>query len=815
MPTAIPLALLYAAAAFGVRQAAGFLGRRIPLNVFLVHLLLPALFLLPAFTGNRTIFPVDHAMSLPPWSSLPHRPAANPNLNDVSTEMAPWAKAVRMAWKEGSLPWRNRWNGCGSPLAANGQSAAFFPLTFLMMALPLAGAFNLAAALKLFVALAGTWLWLAELGVSRTAALFGAVAFGFSFTMVPWLLFPHTSVIPLWPWALFAIERMREPAVQRRATGALVLVLSLELLAGHPESVALGAIFTALWLGCRALSGDLQQPARLLARIVLAAAVAVGLTAFLLLPQLLAIRASNRAVTALQFANRLPLSVRPHGPAWPWGAATPFLPRALGDAISSPMLPVAAGSFPEMALGHFGVAGWACTLLFFRRGSRRRRSELALLVPLLAGFATAIALWPVFEIFYVTPVVKLMLPLRFFTWVAFAGSALAAFEIDRLRRDAEAGRSIAWPLALAAGAVLLVLAVAFTRLAPLHAASGALVPQRRALAGAALALAAVAGAGFAPRLLAGFRGREAVVPALLVLVAAGELFWQGRRLYRFGPPEQFYPPTPLVQFLAKMPRPFRTLGEGPVLYPSTHVFAGLEDVRSHDPVERREYVEFLDAACGYDPAAYFKHVANVDCPALDFLNVKYLVAGPGRGEPGPRWRRVYAAEDGTVFENADVLPRVFAPERLRALPPGARLSDVVGTLSWRTEAVVAEDPRPATRDGDPATNGPARVSDYREWTNSAAFRTTAAPGGTVVVASLVQDGGWTARDETGRPLPTGRANGPFLAVAIPEGEHRIRLRYAPPGSRAGAVVTIGTVAALLAAANAGRVRRSRSLPPDL
>ncbi len=816
MSTAIPLALLYAAAAFGIRQAAGFLGRRIPLKVFLVHLLLPALFLLPAFTGNRTIFPVDHVMSLPPWNSLPHPPAANPNLNDVSTEMAPWAKAVRMAWKEGSLPWRNRWNACGSPLAANGQSAAFFPLTFLMMTLPLANAFNLAAALKLFVALAGTWLWLAELGVSRTSALFGAVAFGFSLTMVPWLLFPHTSVIPLWPWALFAIERMREPAVQRRATGALALVLSLELLAGHPESVALGAIFTALWLGSRALSGEIQRPAHLFARILLAAAIAVGLTAFLLLPQLLAIHASNRAVTALQFADRLPLSVRPHGPAWPWGAATPVLPRALGDAISSPMLPVAAGSFPEMALGHFGVAGWAGTLLFFRRGGRRSRAELALLVPLLAGFATAVALWPVFEIFYVTPVLKLMLPLRFFTWVAFAGSALAAFEIDRLRKDAEAGRSIAGPLALAAGAVLLVAAVAFARVAPLHAASGAVVPQRRALAGAALALLAVAGAGFVPRVLAGGpRGREAVVPALLLIVAAGELFWQGRRLYRFGPPAQFYPPTPLVQFLAKAPRPFRTLGEGPVLYPSTHVFAGLEDVRSHDPVERRDYVEFLDAACGYDPGAYFKQVANVDCPALDFLNVKYLVAGPGRGEPGRRWRRVYSAKDGTVFENVDVLPRVFVPEWLRPLAPGALLRDVVGALSWRTEAVLVEDPRPATRGADPAANGAARVSDYRESTNAAVFRTEAARGWTVVVASLVQDGGWTAQDETGRPLPTGRANGPFLAVAIPEGDHRIRLRYAPPGSRPGAVVTFGTAAALLAAAVAGRVRRSRSLRPDL
>jgi hypothetical protein len=811
MSTAIPLALFYAATAVAIRWAAGLLGRRIPVRFFLAMVLLPALFLLPAFTGNRTIFPVDHAMSLPPWNALPHSPAANPNLNDVSTQMAPWAKAVRLAWKEGSLPWRNRWNACGSALAANGQSAAFSPLTFLMMALPLAHAFNLAAALKLFVALAGMWLWLSELGVSRTPALFGAVAFAFSFTVVPWLLFPHTSVIPLWPWALFAIERMRDPGVRLRATGALVIILVLELLAGHPESVALGALFAALWVGCRALSGDIERPARFFGRIALAAAVATGLAAFLLVPQILAIRASNRAVTADEFANRLPLSVRPHGPAWPWGAFTALLPRSLGDAISSPMLPVAAGSFPEMALGHFGVTGWACTLLFFRRGSRRRKAELALLAALVAGFATAIALWPVFEIFFVTPVVRLMLPLRFFTWVAFAGSALAAFEIDRLQKDAEGGRSTAAPLVLASAAVILLAAGIFAKLVPLHAASGALVPQRRALALAVLALLAVAGAGLVPRFLGSLRAPPGTVPALLVLVVAGELFWQGRRLYRFGLPGQFYPATPLVRFLASVPPPYRVLGEGPVLYPGTHVFAGLEDVRTHDPVERRDFVEFLDAACGYDPAAYFKHVANVDCRALDFLNVKFLVAGPGRGEPGSRWRRVYSGDDGTVFENADVLPRVFAPASLRPIPSGAKVRDLVGSLSWKTEALLGRDPRPVPS----ATNGRVGVADYRESTNSAVFRTSAPAGPAVVVASLVQDGGWTARDETGSPLPTGRANGPFLAVEVPGGEHRVRLRYAPPGSKAGTFVTLGSGAVLLAAAAARRSRRSRPRPPDL
>ena len=81
--------------------------------------------------------------------------------------------------------------------------------------------------------------------------------------------------------------------------------------------------------------------------------------------------------------------------------------------------------------------------------------------------------------------------------------------------------------------------------------------------------------------------------------------------------------------------------------------------------------------------------------------------------------------------------------------------------------------------------------------------------------TIVEDGGWTARDETGSRLPTGRVNGPFLAVEVPSGDHRIRLRYAPPGSKAGALVTFGTGLLILGAALSRRITRSGSRSPDL
>jgi hypothetical protein len=758
--------LLYAAVVAGWAVLARWLGRPLPRRFLLVFLVLPVLFLLPAFVTTRTIFPVDHARSFPPWNAGARSAPANPNLNDVATEMGPWAKAVRMAWKEGSIPWRNRWNACGSPLAANGQSAAFSPLTILMGLLPLVATFNVLVAVKLFTALAGMWLWLSELGVRPRAALFGAVVFAFSFTMVPWLLFPHTSVIALWPWALFAIERLRDSSVRGRATAALTVVAVLQILAGHPESVALGILFTGVWLITRCAMRDLEPAGPVLVRAGLAAALAVGISAFLLVPQLLAIRDSNRAVTALAMRRALPVSLAPHKPGWPFGIVTTLLPRSLGDAMNTPMLPPAGASFYEMAMGHIGLVAFAAALLIFRKGSKRPRAEVALLVPLVLGFATAILLWPIFDLFYLLPGVQLMLPLRFFAWVGLAGSAVAAFEVDRLTRDAEDGRARAGiALAISAGALLVLAGAFLARLQPYHEAVGAVAAQRRELAVAATLLVAAAllcAVLSRPAARAAFRS----VPLLLAVVAAGELFWQGRRLYRLGPRSDFYPPTPLVEFLGRQEKPFRVLGEGPVIFPSTNVFAGVEDVRSHDPMERRDYVEWLDRACGYDPAAFFKHVSNLDCAALDFANVKYLVAAPGRAAPGPRWRPVYSGADGTVFENGNVRPRISPVE------PDA-----------------------------------ARVSDYRETTNTVRFRADAPVREAVLVASLVQDGGWRARDESGRLLPVARANGPFLAVTVPRGEHRVSLTYTPPGARAGAALSLVSLVAAAAATLFARRKR--------
>ena len=705
-------------------------------------------------------------------------------------------------------------------LDANGQSAAYSPLTIAALPLPLPAAFTFWAAARLFLCLAGTWLWLCELGVSRRAAGFGAVAFAFSISMTAWLGFPQTAVLCQWPWILFAIERLREPDARRRAVALLTMLFFLQPLSGHLETVASFSAFTALWLAVRWAAGDRGWAAPAARAIAERRLLAIGLSAFSLLPQALAIRSSNRlALVEKPFWTPI-LSASPHRVPWASGPLLTLFPRLLGDKITSRMIPGGPATYPEMALGYFGILGAAAAIFFVRPGRRRRPAEIAFLAPIVFSLGAATGLWPIVEIASHLPGLGHMFPIRFLSWIALAGAAMAAFEADRLAQDLSERRDASvWTFALLAAGILAA-ALTYRHYRPIYAAAGSLAAERHAFLLAAGMLAA-AGIVLAASLRGGRFARMGI--PLWTLLAGAELFRQGMRLNPMSEPAAIYPETPLVRFLRTRPGPFRVAGIGAALFPDVGIFAGAEDVRTHDPVERRDYVEFLDATMGYDPAPYFKQIADPNAAALDFLNVRYLVAVPQTRPPSEKWTPVYEGPDGAVFENRNVLPRVRAPERIRVvrrkregvlLEPAGRAYGqpyraLFEGLDWRREAVVLDDGdsgfRPASGDAGAAVE----IRDEEETSNRAAFtaRVARGTGNAIVVTSYVSDGGWRVHDETGARIATGRANGPFLALSVPPGEHRLTLDYATPGFRLGFGISLATALGAAAVAAARRARR--------
>lgn len=814
--------LVFVVVALVTRAVARALRRELPWREWSLFLVLPILFLAPGFWRDRTPIPLDHIRQFVPWNAAAHPPPHNPSLNDVATQFAPWAKAVRMAWKEGSPPFWNRWNGCGMPLAGSGQSQAFSPFTLLTFTLPLARAFVLLGAVKLLLASTGAYLWLRELRASSAAARFGAVTFAFSFALTAWLYHPATSDICLWPWALFGFELLSDPTIKRRAFLFLVLVLTAWPLCGHMETVALGAFFGLLWFGLRALARDLPSTAVLKAG-ALAGLAAIALSAFALLPQLYAVLASNRLVLASDPSHLDYVPWVPYKPGWLGGFLTSLFPTAYGDLIESPMIPGAAGSIVEMGFGYFGVLGWSCALLVLRPGSRRSWKEWILFAILLLGLCGAMGL-PVFRsLIEVIPGIRLAPPLRLLLFASMAGAPLAALELDRLMRDIAAGgksmRFFVFGLAAIAGLAL----IQFLLFRGRHAAAGGLHPQVTALV---WTLAVLSLAGVAATLL---RKRH-LTPVLFLFLITGlsalELLHQGMRLYRFHSPANLYPETPLIRFLRSQKQPFRIVSVEFALYPNTNIFASVENVLTHDPAERRDYVQLLDSTAGYAPFDYFKRVRNLDAPIFDFLNARFLVSSPEGRSPGSRWGRVYAGADGQVFENSGALPRLYAPPAIEVVDPspgapqtgrnalpafGTRLTEFLARGEFARRAILLKNPSFAPARGF-FPNPPVQVGPLVEKANTIRFDVSVSgSSGAILVSSLVTDGGWIARDEVETPLPVGLANGPFLAIALPPGRHLVTLTYAPPGFRLGVALSFFSLAALAVISVSWRRERNSAL----
>jgi hypothetical protein len=136
---------------------------------------------------------------------------------------------------------------------------------------------------------------------------------------------------------------------------------------------------------------------------------------------------------------------------------------------------------------------------------------------------------------------------------------------------------------------------------------------------------------------------------------------------------------------------------------------------------------------------------------------------------------------------------VFAPDRLRIVA-GSPSADVPLPEDWSREATLV-----ANRGNLPESNAPAEVQEYRETTNQVRFRARALDPRrqTVLVTSLVDDGGWSATGDRGTPLETFRANAVFLALLLPAGAQAVALDYRPPGFRPGLAVSTAAAALVL------------------
>lgn len=188
-----------------------------------------------------------------PWkqySFLGYNPGSFPSkfqYGDVIHQLYPWKTFTIESFKNLSIPLWNPYNFSGHPFLADIQSAVFQPLNLLYLILSQPVAWGLSIALQPFIALIGTYLFIKKIGLNKESAILSSVAYAFSLYMSTFLEYNTMGhVIAVLPVTLYAIELI---LLKHKSKGILIFSLSIAyaIFAGHIQLAGFNIIFAAIY----------------------------------------------------------------------------------------------------------------------------------------------------------------------------------------------------------------------------------------------------------------------------------------------------------------------------------------------------------------------------------------------------------------------------------------------------------------------------------------------------------------------------------------------------------------------------------------
>ena len=670
---------------------------------------LTLLFFWRPLSGQWSLLPNDLLDNAAPWSSerTPGR-AENPWLSDTIDVHSHFVALSEDA-RSGDLSWWDRSLTGGIPSLKAGLS----PLLLPYLLLPAAYAPGVVAALRVLVAggfLAG---YLRRgLGTDRSAALVGAVAYGFTGYLVGWASWPQSNVAAFAPALLWSVESLVSEPRPRRAVPVAGAIAALYL-SNFPLAATYVVIAVALYAVARLIALHGARPLHHVARSALrptiwgVAGVALGMAAI--------------SIYLSEFTTYLDVNDTSYRDARPADSSTGtrflltlVLPWAFGSAHQMPAFWADGTNWIE-AQGYVGASVLLLALLAlaYRRGPGQDRA------------ATVRILWGI---------------AIFGMWISYVGGPLTeALQSLPLLGGNSIGRSrVVTHLAVAALAGLGTQALIDR--ADDH------VDLRRGIRNGAI-VAAIAGLAFSPWLVdwgreARARGvlqttieqawlpvlagiamivtiavavrREQIGPALIgsvSLIVSVELLGFGYSVITVVDADEGRYETASHELVRDLLEPGERLaGDGRTFWANTNQITGHDDVRGHlfYPTGWRQVFEEVQPGAFASPGTitnpWFGPDANASHPALDALAVGLWADSPEtpvRGEvfEAPRSDVVGGTHGQMVLEGRTEIEIEIPVAGLRGVsihldnPPSifelrVVVGDVIGTRTVRNAATA-------------------------------------------------------------------------------------------------------------------------------
>ncbi|MEA2020798.1 MAG: hypothetical protein U9M98_03765, partial [Patescibacteria group bacterium] len=193
--------------------------------------------------------------------------SGNYNLSDFGDFFLPTRVFLARVLRNYQLPLWSADIGFGFPIMAEGQIQALFPLSILFLIFEPAVAYNLTIFFAVLFLALSTYLFLRQgLSLRQLPSLFASLAFSLGAQVT--MHWQHVSL--LWALAFFPLELLIVEKFFKNRNGVsllvkLGLVVALQVLAGHPQTVAYTLLVVVLYAGYKFLvthflSGRLEDP---------------------------------------------------------------------------------------------------------------------------------------------------------------------------------------------------------------------------------------------------------------------------------------------------------------------------------------------------------------------------------------------------------------------------------------------------------------------------------------------------------------------------------------------------------------------------
>lgn len=239
---------------------------------------------------------------------------------------------------------------------------------------------------------------------------------------------------------------------------------------------------------------------------------------------------------------------------------------------------------------------------------------------------------------------------------------------------------------------------------------------------------------------------------------------------------------------------------------------GLHDVSGYEPLMLDRYSRalggvWLDGVRPLDGGEPDPSLFTSESRVLDLLNTTHVVAyqklTPDLNATPTAyadvWQVAREQRETLILRNTRAMPRAWLVAEVESVTGEAALARIRGsgvkqfeprrTALWEVPATDL----PALPGGDLAAGSTARIVSYE----AARLRIeTEAPTPAILVVSEIFYPGWMATID-GQPAPIRATDYLLRGIALPAGRHSVEMHYAAPAAHRGALISIGTLIALL------------------